>query len=205
MNNDDWLKFAVTTLLGSGVFGWIVQHRLARIGADNARALESLKADLSVSSRLRSTALEKRAPVAAEVLVATLDLLDGIDLATSVFRIHTDPTPELGDNNRQNDRRLLVEARRKMLMPLYEDFGRKCVLAEVYLPDAVNDVLSEIKKLKWSIEVDQEMHAETMLHDRLEFYEKGFGEIPKKQVAALRLKAKSELRPLAQLSIVLSE
>lgn len=175
------------------------QRRLEMDRASAAKDLEVARADIAAKAK----AAEKRATVAADALLASLELLDGMEAAASVARIIGDPDEEPDEDARERARRK-VAARWEWLRQYDDQFDRAYKLAQVYLPDAVHDALERVRKLKWSTHVDRLTHAETIAmehrRDAEKFFEGGYGKVPEKQISDLRDELKGLLRPLAQLS-----
>lgn len=175
------------------------QRRLAKENASTARELEALRADIGAGTK----AAEKRATVAADVLLACLDLVEGMEAVASVAGIVADPEKEEGEDLRDWHRRKAT-ARWDWLKQYDERFERVYVMAQVYLPESVCDALERLRKLKWTIHVDQLGHAELVHYggrtDAQKFFSGGFGTEPTNQIRALRDELKSLLRPLAQLT-----
>jgi hypothetical protein len=175
------------------------QRRLAADNAVTAKELEALRAEIGTGAK----ATEKRAAVAADVLLACLDVVDGMEAVASVAGIVADPEKEIAEDLRDWHRRKAT-ARWDWLKQYDERFDRAYVMAQVYLPDNVCDALERLRKLKWSIHVDQLGHAELVHYggrqDAQKFFSGGFGAEPTKQIRVLRDELKILLRPLAQMA-----
>ena len=174
-----------------------VQRRLDADRAEAARGLEAVRAELALVGRLRTTREEKWSDVAAEVLLASLDLMDAVRTATNQIVLEGDPDREAGEDNKDWLARQHA-VRWAKVNKVYRRFMRQYARAEVYLPDECTEILSRARKLKRSIEVDQQMFC--IFHGGDQFFRKGWGSRPEKEAEAMRAEVKAVLRPYAQLA-----
>jgi hypothetical protein len=174
-----------------------VQRRLDVDRAEAGRALEAVRAELALVGRLRTTREEKRSDVAAEVLLATLDLMDAVRTATNQIVLEGDPDREEGEDNKDWLARQHA-VRWARVNKVYRRFMRQYARAEVYLPDEGTQILSRARKLKRSIEVNQQMFC--IFHGGDQFFSTGWGSKPQKEAEAMRAEVKAALRPHAQLA-----
>lgn len=200
-----WLPPFLNGLVGSGVLialAWLNNRHQRRLESDRttaARQLEATRAEINVKVQ----ADEKRAAAAADALLASLELLDGMEAAASVSRIMCDPERQPDEEAREQMRRT-VEARWTWLQKYDDQFDRAYQLAQVYLPDTVCDALERVRKLKWSSHVGRLTHAELIgqgqAHrpDAEKFFDGGYGKGATQQITALRAELKTLLRPVAQ-------
>jgi len=162
-----------------------------------AKELEALKAEVDT----RAKAAEKRATVAADALLACLELFEGMEAVASVTRIVGDPEDQPDEDTRERYRRKAA-ARWEWLKKYDTQFDQAYKMAQVYLPDAACGALARLRKLQWSIHVDQMTHAELVAFehrpDTEKFFEGGYGKVPTEQINALRDELKSLLRPIVQ-------
>jgi hypothetical protein len=202
----DFFKELVTVLLGAGgvsvVFGALVKSwftlQLEKFKREQSAQLEAIKADLSVVAKLRSTAEERKAQVAGEVLVGALRYLDALSAVVSLG-MWAAPA----DAERDSKMTAEYEARWKFAEPFAEEFRRAWVAAEVFLPEDAADLMEALWKEKAEIQANQ-MTAIAMAGQRgpgfdPSFHKRGYGQVPKGALDDLRARFKGTLRPLAQL------
>lgn len=145
---------------------------------------------------------EKKADVAAEAIVATLDLLDAMDNATSPFQLKGDPERE--DGQRHSDfMRGWFDKRIENLKPQFDELVRVRRRAHVYLTDDQNKALEEasdhIKAVvgsfnAWTTYAD----GGPAYHDHAyKEWMAVFGSDQRKTRAALRERTKAALRDAA--------
>lgn len=169
--------------------------------AVDAEALERVKAELTKLSHLHTTAEEKRASIAGDVLVAILRMVDALELSTSLvsFPAPTDfPDGMSADARRQEEGRREVSARHALVHEYEDEFRRAWHLAEVHLQESVPELFDRIHTLTIEIRVAQQMHAGNL--ELYGFFDEGYGKEPKRKLAEIRQEAKTLLRPLAQLA-----
>jgi putative transposase len=167
--------------------------------ADDAQAIEHLKAQLTVLTQLNTSGEQKRAEVAGEALGSLLRMLGVLEGATSHGAFIGD---DVGGDEKDRSAwvRRDVEARDASVRKYQQELRHAWDLAEVYLPDGVNDLFERVHQLKVSIRVAQGLHASHLGQSHVYgFFRDGFGEEPQKKIADLRAEAKRILRPLAQL------
>jgi hypothetical protein len=166
----------------------------------DAQAIEHLKAQLAKLTQLSTSGEQRRAEVAAEVLVGVLRMLDALDGATSqgVFAKRVDDAPAA----RHQWAWLEADAREASVRPLDDEFRRAWHLAEVFLPEDVRDLFDRINKLKGEILGAHRTYAlvlEQAPQHAVEVFRQGYGTEPSKKVGEVRARAKELLRPIAQL------
>ncbi len=194
----------VASLIGAGgvaaVFGALVKSwfalQMEKFKREQAQQLEAIKADLSLVVRLRGSAEEKRAEIAATILISCLQFLDFLRAVTVPARFGRSQEP--GNEGFLKE----INSRWQAAHESHVEFSKSWVLAETYLPAEAGDLMERIWKLRGEIQIDQDMHfdmaAQGGPRDR-QFWEGGFGESVRLKVAALRDEAKALLRPIAQL------
>jgi hypothetical protein len=168
--------------------------------AEHAAALEQVRVDLARYTQLSTSGEQKRAEVAAEVLVGVLRMLDALDGATfgGIFAKRVDDAPVA----RHQWAWLEADAREASVRPLDDEFRRAWHLAEVFLPEDVRDLFDRINKLKGEILGAHRTYAlvlEQAPQHAVEVFKQGYGTEPSKKVGEVRAKAKELLRPIAQL------
>jgi hypothetical protein len=200
----DWTTLALSSsvvgALVSGVVGALV---VAFMNSRFQRDLEHLKADLAKLTDLTTSSEQKRAEVAAEVLVAALRMLDALDRAAGLGSFETERVGDDDPDARRKWMRLQVEARDASVRIFDEEFRRAWHLAEVFLPEAAPELLYEITRLKGEILAGQQMHAMALDQSpqhAVQFHKQGYGLEPSQKIGDLRKRAKDFLRPIAQLA-----
>lgn len=199
----DMLADIFGTLTGAGsvaaVFGALVTSWFAfqfeRHKRGQAQQLEAIKADLSLVTRLRGSAEERRSEAAAKVLISCLQLLDFLRSVTSPG-YSSKPGSETFEKE--------IGARWSAGQESMSEFTKHWVLAETYLAFEVCDLLERISKLRCDIQTAQSMLFGASLQggpvDKTDL-KAGFGDETRKMVAALRDEAKAILRPVAQIGL----
>jgi len=173
-----------------------------RLRADQAKELEALKSELSVIARLQAQAVERRAGIAAQVLISTLRYLDALKAATSVaFQAQTQPGGSESDVLRAD-----FNARWEGIQEREADFTDALVLAEVHLPEGVNGILAEVWTLRREIRANQSTHVAMLVNSKggyhdSRFFEKSFGSEPQKKIDQLRDASRTKLRALVSLQL----
>jgi hypothetical protein len=160
---------------------------------EQAHQLEAIKTELSLVARLRGSAEERRAEVAARVLIACLQFLDRLR-ANTVPGYFGEPGLEAFQKE--------VNARWQASREVIAEFSKHWVLAETYLSPEVSDLFERSWRLWGEIQIDQGMHFDVNSQggpkDRT-FWNAGFGDSVREKVAVLRDEVKALLRPVAQL------
>jgi hypothetical protein len=168
-----------------------VQRRLDLSRANAAKDLEGMKADLGHLSRLRTTAEEKHAEIAADVLFTGLEyigVLVHLTTMTPLAPVQRDLALEAQREEEMNVR--WIEAAR----PYDEKFHKAWRLVESYLPEEVHELFERVWNLKCEIRAEQVSHAGG---GGREAFRAGFGAAPEGRLVELRAEMKSLLRPLA--------
>ena len=188
-------EYLGATLLGGGtvsvIFGALTKAWLST-------QLERFKADLSVTSRLEAQSVERRATIAAQVLVCTLRYLDALRSSTTPgAQVATQPSATPAAFLKAE-----FEARWAVLREYEKQFGDACVQAEVYLSDGVSGFLEEIADYGNELYANQITHL-TMLHNGgghdQTYFENSIGRRPRARIKELRDGALANLRPLIKL------
>jgi hypothetical protein len=156
-------------------------------------AIEGVKAELSVMTKLKTGAEEKRAQVAAEVLVATLRFLYALEGAVTLAALGDAPPgsrPEVQVSRSVDMRRKVVDAATEQLTSAW-------ILAEVHLPDDVNQLLDSVWKLWADIHAAQATWAAAAgTTEAGEYYRRSVGPDPEKRINEMRSTVKTRLRQL---------
>ena len=196
-----FLESVVTSLIGAGGVAGIFaalskawfELQLEKFKREQNQQLEAIKADLTLMVRLRGSAEEKRAEVAARVLLSCLQYLDFLRVVTSPFRFGGEP----GQDGFKKD----VEARWRGAAETELDYSKSWALAETYLPAEIAGLMERIWKLRAEIWANQSTHFDLVAqggHDST-FYQGGFGSSTVAEIVGLRDEAKVLLRATAQL------
>jgi hypothetical protein len=199
------LEQVVASLIGAGgaaaIFGALVKSWFAlqveKFKREQAQQLEAIKADLSLVTRLRGSAEEKRAAVAAEILISSLQFLD-------FLRSVTKPTWVGPAESGQDGFIKEINSRWQAAHEIQLAFSKAWTLSETYLPPEVGDLMERIWKMRTEIHVSQSMHFDMAAQGGprdMQFWERGFGESVRSNVSVLRDEAKGLLRPIAQLEL----
>lgn len=133
----------------------------------------------------------KRAEVAGEVLVATQQLLSGLQNQISTLMLRSMPK-EVGPDRHELD--ASVQARWDLLS--MDAFNAAAQLAEVYLTSEVCDLLDETRQLFMSIWAAQTMFSSSK---EGEMFSRGYGKDPETKITDLKKRLLDLLRPVAQL------
>jgi hypothetical protein len=177
-------------------------RELENVKAELTSQLEGVKVELATFSRLRTTAEEKRAQVAAEALVSVIRI---IGLLRSVCAVYLSFEAHDVDASAVD----LITRDRQERWNAVREFEPKFVeawtLAQVYLPESTNGLLERIwflrreidaAQTRWEWTVAEKMDARFVSTNE----EQGFGDIPEAKLDAALAEAKTLLRPVAQLA-----
>lgn len=188
----------------------LVAHVLAEHGAlgalqrmDRARTRSDRdQADARAEAKSEPWRVEKRdtkrSEVAGEVLLATLQFLDGLSSLTSIF-VAREPTPTVEDPEDRAGWRAEMTGRWDTFAPISNRFVDALRLAQTFLPDKVNTLLEQVWQERASIRASQMTYFATPNPAAAEFFRKGWGSAPERCLADLREQCRHILRPIAQL------
>lgn len=133
----------------------------------------------------------KRAEVAGEVIVATLQLLSGLQKQSSTRVLRSMPR-EVGADGHELD--ASIQARWDLLS--MDAFNAAAQLAEVFLNSDVIKLLDETRQLYMSIWAAQTIFPSSQ---EQETFNRGYGKDPEEKIADLKKRLLDSLRPMAQL------
>lgn len=142
----------------------------------------------------------KRAEVAGEALVASLQFLDGLSSLVSIIRTRSKTTEEAGDIEGRAAWQTEIERRWASFATISNRFVDAFHLAEAYLSDEANGILKRIWEERASIKASQATYFATPGRAADEFFRDGFGTAPERRLAELREECRRILRPIAQLA-----
>lgn len=142
--------------------------------------------------------LVRRAEVGGEVLVATIRFLDGLHAATSL--VISGGSGEEDPSDEHKIARESAQEQWRAIGPISNEFVRDWAHAETYLPETVGDLLKRVWDLRMEIWASQTTFFATPLGRGAEFFNRGWGSGPRKEIDALQGEARKLLRPIAQMS-----
>jgi hypothetical protein len=171
------------------------------LASEVAERTEHLKSQLAVLTQLSTSSQQKRAEIAAEVLVTLLRMLDALHDVTSLVAFVHEEDPPGGSPVREKAMSDVI-AQAATLGPYDTEFRKAWLLAETLLPDEVTELFDRTNRLKGDILVAQYAHAKYAGTDyAVAVFGSGYGAEPRKRIAELRDNAKAILRPIAQLHV----
>jgi hypothetical protein len=187
------------SVLGGGVVSFLFKEwlsfQLERFKGEQAQKLEPVKSQLALLVRLQAGVHEKRAEIAARVLVACLDFLDMLAYITSPMHIG-----ESDDQSPADSFAAVIDQRWKEGNPSQIEFNKCRALADTYLPAEAAELMTRIWELRAEIWANQSTHFAMVGQGPggREFWRNGFGSVPASKAAALKDDAKALLRPIVQ-------
>ncbi len=132
-------------------------------------------------------------------MVATLRFLNALKFVVGTVHVGTSESPTDPIQQRVDFGRRVTE-QWKSIQEASDEFIRTWELAETYLPDNAHQLLERVWLLRADIRGSQMTYFAVPDTHGVKYFNGGWGGDPERAIDAIRVEARSLLRPLAQLA-----